>query len=140
MLTNPFITTKMNQVLWDDRHVYKELFIINYDFFCGIGVHVCFYFLADILLLDEPTTGLDSFTARHLIQSLANIAHKGKMVILTVHQPRSDIFKLLDNVCILSNGQTIYCGGCNELVSHFGDVGYPCPNYANPLDYYGKQP
>ena len=34
--------------------------------------------LADpaVCLLDEPTTGLDAFTARHVVQTLQQLAHK----------------------------------------------------------------
>ncbi|XP_060062819.1 ATP-binding cassette sub-family G member 5-like [Ylistrum balloti] len=89
-----------------------------------------------ILLLDEPTTGLDSYTARHLVTSLAELAHKGTIVILSIHQPRSDIFGLLDKVALMSTGSMVYYGNTNKLVEHFTLAGYPCPQYANPLDHY----
>ncbi|KAL5008328.1 hypothetical protein ScPMuIL_013909 [Solemya velum] len=89
-----------------------------------------------ILLLDEPTSGLDSYTARSLVSNLAGLAHQGKAVILTIHQPRSDIYKLFDNVGILSMGQVVYYGKSNEMVSYFTGIEDPCPQYANPLDYY----
>ncbi|KAL3872733.1 hypothetical protein ACJMK2_035937 [Sinanodonta woodiana] len=90
----------------------------------------------DIVLLDEPTSGLDSHTARHLVKSLADMAHNGKIVLLTIHQPSSDIFKLLDQVAILTSGELTFCGGTNELVPYFSKLGYPCPHYMNPLDHY----
>ncbi|XP_059144004.1 ATP-binding cassette sub-family G member 5-like [Physella acuta] len=90
----------------------------------------------DILLLDEPTSGLDSFTARHLVASLADIAHKGKLVIMSIHQPRSDIFNLLDKVAILTVGQLAFLGRPNQIVPYFTNIGYPCPNNQNPCDVY----
>ncbi|XP_046364697.2 ATP-binding cassette sub-family G member 5-like [Haliotis rufescens] len=90
----------------------------------------------EILLLDEPTTGLDSYTARYLVSNLADLAHRGKIVVLTIHQPRSDIFKLLDHVAILSLGELAYFGKVDDLVPYFTNLGYPCPKYANPLDEY----
>ncbi|XP_033735313.1 ATP-binding cassette sub-family G member 5-like [Pecten maximus] len=89
-----------------------------------------------ILLLDEPTTGLDSYTARHLVSSLAELAHRGTIVILSIHQPRSDIFGLLDKVALMSTGRMVYYGDTNKMVEHFTLAGYPCPQYANPLDHY----
>lgn len=63
-------------------------------FYIQLTVHC-----AEILLLDEPTSGLDSFTARSLISSLVDLAHNsGKLVLLTIHQPRSEIFKMFDQV------------------------------------------
>lgn len=93
---------------------------------------------ADILLLDEPTSGLDAFTARHLVSSLADIAHKGKTVIMSIHQPRSDIFMLLDKLAILTMGQLAYFGSPKQLVPYFTSIGYPCPRDQNPCDIYRK--
>ena len=72
------------------------------------------------------------------MSSLAELAHSGKMVIMAIHQPRSDIFKILDNVMILSTGETVYAGSRDRLVPYFCEAGYPCPDYANPLDHYSE--
>ncbi|CAG5128729.1 unnamed protein product [Candidula unifasciata] len=90
----------------------------------------------EILLLDEPTSGLDAFTARQLVSSLAQLAHRGKLVILTIHQPRSDIFNLLDKVAILTIGRLAFNGKPDHLVSYFTSIGYPCPRNQNPCDVY----
>ncbi|KAL8617304.1 hypothetical protein ACOMHN_061018 [Nucella lapillus] len=90
----------------------------------------------DILLLDEPTTGLDSFTARHLVASLQQLARQGRLVILSIHQPRSDIAKLLDRTALMCQGQVLYYGPTTEMVPYFTELGYPSPTYANPLDTY----
>ncbi|VDI50556.1 ATP-binding cassette sub-family G member 5-like isoform X1 [Mytilus galloprovincialis] len=89
-----------------------------------------------ILLLDEPTTGLDSCTTRHLVSSLSDIAHNGKIVILTIHQPRSDVFKMFDKIGLLSMGEMVYFGKSGQMVEYFQDLGYPCPTYASPFDHY----
>ncbi|XP_055879277.1 ATP-binding cassette sub-family G member 5-like isoform X1 [Biomphalaria glabrata] len=90
----------------------------------------------DILLLDEPTSGLDAFTAHHLVQSLADLAHKGKLVIMSIHQPRSDIFRLLDKIAILTIGQLAFLGRPDQMVPYFTSVGYSCPVNQNPCDIY----
>lgn len=90
----------------------------------------------DILLLDEPTTGLDSSTARHLVTGLQNLARQGKLIVLSIHQPRSDIAKLLDKTALISQGQVVYFGPSGGLVPYFTHLGFPCPTYANPLDTY----
>ncbi|KAJ8308059.1 hypothetical protein KUTeg_012933 [Tegillarca granosa] len=85
---------------------------------------------------NEPTSGLDSHTAHYLVSKLAEIAHRGKIVILTIHQPRSDIFDLFDQIGLMSVGEMAYFGKAGNLVSYFTNLGYPCPKYANPLDHY----
>ena len=98
-----------------------------------------FRFTSEIILLDEPTSGLDSHTARYLVSNLRDLAHNmNKMVILSIHQPNSDIFGMFDQIGILSQGEVVYFGGGHEMVPYFTEIGYPCHAYTNPLDRYGK--
>ncbi|XP_049592688.1 ATP-binding cassette sub-family G member 8 [Syngnathus scovelli] len=89
-----------------------------------------------ILILDEPTSGLDSFTAHNLVITLSRLARGNRLVLLSVHQPRSDIFQLFDLVVLLSSGSAVYCGAAREMVPYFTALGHPCPRYCNPSDFY----
>ncbi|XP_028844961.1 ATP-binding cassette sub-family G member 8 [Denticeps clupeoides] len=89
-----------------------------------------------ILILDEPTSGLDSFTAHNLVITLSRLAQGNRLVLLSVHQPRSDIFQIFDLVVLLSSGSAVYCGPAREMVPYFTALGHPCPRYCNPSDFY----
>ncbi|XP_038669536.1 ATP-binding cassette sub-family G member 5 isoform X2 [Scyliorhinus canicula] len=89
-----------------------------------------------IILLDEPTTGLDSMTSNQIILLLSRLAHKNRIVILTIHQPRSELFKLFDRIGIMTCGELVFCGGTEEMVEFFSGCGYQCPEYCNPFDLY----
>ena len=49
-----------------------------------------------LIFLDEPTTGLDSFTATSVMELLQNLANQGRTIIQTIHQPNSDMFNMMD--------------------------------------------
>ena len=51
-----------------------------------------------VLFLDEPTSGLDSTTAHNVVDTLLKLARRNRTVICTIHQPRSDIFAMFDQV------------------------------------------
>uniref|UniRef100_A0A8D2M4Y4 ATP-binding cassette sub-family G member 8 n=1 Tax=Zonotrichia albicollis TaxID=44394 RepID=A0A8D2M4Y4_ZONAL len=89
-----------------------------------------------ILILDEPTSGLDSFTAHNLVITLSRLARGNRLVLLSLHQPRSDIFQLFDLVLLMTSGLTAYCGTAKDMVQYFTELGYPCPRYSNPADFY----
>ncbi|XP_015233669.1 ATP-binding cassette sub-family G member 8 [Cyprinodon tularosa] len=89
-----------------------------------------------ILILDEPTSGLDSFTAHNLVITLSRLAKGNRLILLSVHQPRSDIFQLFDLVVLLSSGSAAYFGAARDMVPYFTALGYPCPRYCNPSDFY----
>ena len=69
-----------------------------------------------IMLLDEPTTGLDSASAFFVMRALSSIAYDGKIVICSLHQPSSDVFNLLDDLLLLSGGETVYFGEAKMAV------------------------
>jgi ATP-binding cassette subfamily G (WHITE) protein 1 len=66
----------------------------------------------DILIMDEPTTGLDSLTCTKMISVLRDLAHSAPhpmAVIVTIHQPQRSVFNLFDKTYFLSNkGRAIY--------------------------------
>ena len=49
---------------------------------------------AEVMLFDEPTTGLDCMTANQIVVLLAELARRDRIVILTIHQPRSELFQV----------------------------------------------
>lgn len=89
-----------------------------------------------ILILDEPTSGLDSFNALGIIKILKQLADNGHTIITTIHQPSSEIFGLFDTLMLMHNGRTVYLGPATKAFNYFGDIGYRCPQYYNPADFY----
>eukprot|EP01061_Rhynchopus_euleeides_P002796 TRINITY_DN1214_c0_g1_i6.p1 TRINITY_DN1214_c0_g1~~TRINITY_DN1214_c0_g1_i6.p1 ORF type:complete len:688 (+),score=334.14 TRINITY_DN1214_c0_g1_i6:95-2065(+) len=92
----------------------------------------------DILLLDEPTTGLDSFTAESVTDTLRELAEAGRTIICTVHQPSSQLFKTFTNLLLMSSGRIVYFGKAAESMEYFESQGFPVPQYTNPPDFYMK--
>jgi ABC-type multidrug transport system ATPase subunit len=88
--------------------------------------------------LDEPTTGLDSFTATSVIETLRDLAMSGRTVISTIHQPNSDIYELFDRLMLLAKGRIIYFNEAKLAVDYFGSLGdkYRCPEMSNPADHF----
>ncbi|KAI5184161.1 ATP-binding cassette, subfamily G (WHITE), member 2 [Nematocida sp. AWRm78] len=89
----------------------------------------------DIIFLDEPTSGLDSYTSEALIVHLKNLARTGILIVMTIHQPSSDIFHMFDNVIMMKKGQIAYSGSPSGCVRSLAALGLPCPKYTNPADH-----
>jgi ABC-type multidrug transport system ATPase subunit len=88
-----------------------------------------------LLWLDEPTTGLDSTSAFQVIKSLQSLARKGRTIIVTIHQPRSEIWNLFDNVILLSRGSPAYAGSAKDCLPYFAKLGHQMPPFTNPAEY-----
>lgn len=64
-----------------------------------------------VLLLDEPTSGLDATTAFSLVSTLKDLcSNGGHSIAVVIHQPRTTIYNLFDNLLLLSKGHMVYNG------------------------------
>lgn len=88
-----------------------------------------------LLWLDEPTTGLDSTSAYQVVKTLQNLARQGRTIIVTIHQPRSEIWSLFDNVILLTRGSPAYAGSAKDCLGHFAKLGHVMPPYTNPAEH-----
>jgi lipooligosaccharide transport system ATP-binding protein len=69
----------------------------------------------DVLIMDEPTTGLDP-QARHLIwERLRSLLGRGKTILLTTHF-MEEAERLCDRLCIIEEGRKIAEGAPDELI------------------------
>jgi len=90
-----------------------------------------------LIFLDEPTTGLDSFTATSVMEILGDLARKdGRTVVSTIHQPNSDIYEMFDRLMLLARGKIIYFNEARLAVDYFTSKGEPCPELSNPADFF----
>ncbi|KAF2878078.1 ABC transporter-like protein [Massariosphaeria phaeospora] len=88
-----------------------------------------------LLWLDEPTTGLDSTSAYQVVKTLQYLARKGRTIIVTIHQPRSEIWNLFDNIILLTKGCPAYAGSAKECLPYFASQGHEVPPFTNPAEY-----
>ncbi|MBL7895324.1 MAG: ATP-binding cassette domain-containing protein, partial [Bacteroidia bacterium] len=73
-----------------------------------------------VLYVDEPTSGLSSRDSENIMDLLKELALKGKLIFVVIHQPSSDIFKMFDKLMILDvGGYPIYYGNPVDAVSYF---------------------
>ncbi|WJF91403.1 nodulation factor ABC transporter ATP-binding protein NodI [Paraburkholderia bonniea] len=85
----------------------------------------------DVLILDEPTTGLDP-QARHLIwERLRSLLTRGKTILLTTHF-MEEAERLCHRLCVIEEGKKIAEGAPNELIA--SEIG------CDVIEIYGPDP
>lgn len=73
-----------------------------------------------VLFVDEPTSGLSSRDSVNIMDLLKELALKGKLVFVVIHQPSSEIFKMFDSLLILDKGgYLIYKGNPLDGIAYF---------------------
>lgn len=89
-----------------------------------------------ILFCDEPTSGLDAYNAFNVVECLVNLVKTyNRTVVITIHQPRSNIVALFDQLVLLAKGRTVYSGSFANCQSYFDSIGFSCPPGFNIADY-----
>ncbi|CAL8086226.1 unnamed protein product [Calicophoron daubneyi] len=89
-----------------------------------------------VLFLDEPTTGLDAYTAGSVMETLRRLADTGRTIVFSIHQPKYSIYRLFDRLTLIANGQIIYHGpAAQEPIEYFRQFGYILEGYNNPADF-----
>ena len=91
----------------------------------------------DVLFLDEPTSGLDSTSTDKLSELLESLRDRGKTIILTIHQPRVEVFNTMKQVILMCKGGKLgYFGPPSDVEAYFSNhVGISKPEGTNPSDF-----
>lgn len=93
-----------------------------------------------LLFCDEPTTGLDSYSALSVIEQLRQLASSGKVVICTIHQPASGIFEMFQSVYLLvAGGKLALTSPIQEVAPFFQRLGMVCPPTYNLAEFIVAQ-
>ncbi|KAK6191382.1 hypothetical protein SNE40_003088 [Patella caerulea] len=89
-----------------------------------------------MIVIDEPTADLDAFTSIALIKTLKAYTQKSnKTVIMTTQKPSSQIFHMLDQLLLLSEGQVVYFGDSHKVMNFFENIGLHIEPNFNPADF-----
>ncbi|KMT06317.1 hypothetical protein BVRB_7g160000 [Beta vulgaris subsp. vulgaris] len=91
---------------------------------------------ANVLLMDEISTGLDSATAFQVCKYIREMVHVMDMTtIISLLQPTPETYELFDDIILLSEGQIVYQGPRDQVLNFFKYVGFECPERKGVADF-----
>ena len=83
-----------------------------------LSVAIAYLTRAELILMDEPTLGLDVQTSRELQNIIREMAREGRAVLLTTHE-MAVAQKVADRVAIVTEGRLVTFKPKEELLEHF---------------------
>jgi energy-coupling factor transporter ATP-binding protein EcfA2 len=101
---------------------------------CSVGIELVTS--PQCLFLDEPTSGLDSEVALAIMRTLRRITSVGRTVVLTIHQPNSDITELFDDFILMAKARIMYAGAPPPLPCVYCFLCFRCLP-SEPLNHRG---
>ena len=88
------------------------------------------------MILDEVTSGLDSYTAHRLIETLRAVAQTHQRIFITsLHQPSQAIFSMLDRILLLARGSVVFSGRTRDLPAALSRATLPAPDGTPTADW-----
>lgn len=98
-----------------------------------LGLALALSHQAELLVLDEPTTGLDPVFRRELLRRLSGLVADGRTSVLFSTQILTDLERVADFAVFLSRGEVLYSGPKDDLLDRWAVVrGGPELEVANP--------
>lgn len=86
-----------------------------------------------LLLLDEPTLGLDVVMQKKIRQFLLNYNERHKATILLTSHNMEDVLELCQRVLIIHKGNLIYDGGLKDVVNRYAPTKRVTVDFAQQL-------
>ncbi len=93
----------------------------------------------EILILDEPTNGLDPQGIHQIRAIIKQIANKGTTILLASHL-LDEVEKVCSHVVVLRKGEKLYSGRVDEMISSHGFFELKCDNDVGLLNYLKIHP
>jgi Cu-processing system ATP-binding protein len=85
-----------------------------------VSAALAFLFNPDILILDEPTAGLDPLSSEILKEKIISEKEKGKLILITSHI-LSDLEELTTDVLYLQDGREVFFKPLGDLKQETGE-------------------
>jgi ABC-2 type transport system ATP-binding protein len=72
----------------------------------------------DLIVMDEPFSGLDPVNAKLLEKTLLELKDQGKAIVFSTHR-MDQVEKLCDSICLVDNGVAVLAGRMREIKSRY---------------------
>jgi ABC-2 type transport system ATP-binding protein len=86
----------------------------------------------EILLLDEPTVGVDPQSRNHIFESIEALKQDGLTIIYTTHY-MEEAQRLCDRVAIIDHGKLLDIGSVAELIARHGGLSVVTAQLQQPV-------
>jgi ABC-2 type transport system ATP-binding protein len=89
---------------------------------------------SELLILDEPTEGLDPIGVEQLLQSLVALSAQGTSVFFSSHQI-AEVERICDHVCMLDKGRLVLDVSLDDVRQQYRQIDVILPSQASERDF-----
>ena len=76
----------------------------------------------EVLILDEPTAGLDPRGRQEILGQIEKLRRESKMTVILVSHSMEDVAEYVERILVMNRGKLVYDGAPREVFSHYRDL------------------
>ena len=76
----------------------------------------------EVLILDEPTAGLDPKGRTEILEQISELRRKGGITILLVSHSMEDVAEYVDRILVMNKGKLVYDDKPREVFKHYKEL------------------
>ena len=76
----------------------------------------------EVLILDEPTAGLDPKGRDEILDQIAWLHEERKISVLLVSHSMEDIARYVERILVMNQGEKVFDGAPKEVFSHYKEL------------------
>ncbi|CAC11868.1 ATP-binding protein related resistance protein [Thermoplasma acidophilum] len=108
-------------ILGLEEHMKKRVSSLSRGMLQKLDIVIALLSDPDVIIMDEPTAGLDVSAVEELFGIIRSLRDRGKSILISSHQLR-DIETISDSVTVMDSGHVIFDGSIKDLYASAGSV------------------
>lgn len=112
----------LKQVGLEDEYFYQSPFDLSGGQKRRVAIAGVLAMKPEVLILDEPTAGLDPKGRDEILDQVAKLREETGMTVILVSHSMDDVAKYVDRIIVMNRGQVMFDQEPKEVFSHYKEL------------------
>ena len=113
----------LKQVGLEDEYFYQSPFDLSGGQKRRVAIAGVLAMKPDILILDEPTAGLDPKGRDEILDQISKLHRETGITVILVSHSMEDVAKYVERIIVMNEGSILYDGTPKEVFRHYQELG-----------------
>ncbi len=112
----------LNAVHFPEKHFYDSPFELSGGQKRRVAIAGVLAMQPEVLILDEPTAGLDPQGRDEILEMVANLCRTKQITVILVSHSMEDVARFVDRLIVMNGGSVLYDDTPREVFSHYREL------------------
>lgn len=112
----------LDAVRFPSKHFYDSPFELSGGQKRRVAIAGVLAMQPEVLILDEPTAGLDPQGRDEILDTVAQLRKEQNMTVILVSHSMEDVARYVDRLIVMNGGSVLYDGAPHEVFTHYKEL------------------